>query len=107
VWEGNPHVVNDDHLFLLQFHTGSWWGEMVLSSVQRGIGRLFTGYGSRMSQGLTLSDALVFHFLGEERKGKLKKEREREAAKAFFPGLEAEHALLAVPGGISAAVRCI
>jgi hypothetical protein len=41
-------VVYDAHLFLLQFHTGSfgvsWWGEMVLLfSVQHGTGRLSVG----------------------------------------------------------------
>jgi hypothetical protein len=46
--------------------------------------------------------------LGEERKGKIKRDRKRkEKWPGFFsPGLEAGHALMTVPGRILEAVRC-
>jgi hypothetical protein len=54
---------------------------------------------SRMSQNLILIDALSC-LLGEERGKKVKRPG------ALFPGPEARHNLLAVPGGIFMAVRC-
>jgi hypothetical protein len=50
---------------------------------------------------LILIDALSSAYW--ERK---EKEKEREVAWSFFPGLETRHALLVVSGGIFTAVRC-
>jgi hypothetical protein len=62
-WVGEPCVVCDAYLFLLQFHTGgfvsSCQGEMaLLFSVWHGLGRLSSDKRSRMSQSLILIDAL-------------------------------------------------
>jgi hypothetical protein len=86
-WDGEVHVVCDAHLFLLQFHAGSfvvsWWGEMaLLISVQCGVGRLSLGWGSRMLWGLILIDALSSAYW--EKKEKKRKKKEREVAGGFF-----------------------
>jgi hypothetical protein len=41
----------------------------------------------------------------KKKKKEREREREREASGGFFPGPEAEHGLLAVPGRIFMAVR--
>jgi hypothetical protein len=70
---------HDAHLLLLHFNAGSFlaslWVEMeMLFSLQRGVRRLSMGYGSRISQGLILIDALFSTCWEKKERRKKKKE---------------------------------